>query len=279
MLACRLDVDITFNLPATILSAFSAVFFTFAAITSAYTTKTFETRAPFVLLYRWTRPLRSFFSRLRCRGFISDIESGGYVPIRTSSSSIDAPTQRGLRRSEEDENGVVSDAGPELSLSPEAALPFSPNELNHGTILERVNFPPSGSTPSKSSVAANGLLPAPPRQGPSSRLAEPRRSMEDEASGRDSLSTDGSSSESLFGRFQSNSTFNSNHFSESLRAGLSREARLRIRAHALDKPVPHFGWRYWLKAHYETISVLVTIRAAIWAAAIAFMHYCGTSTF
>ena len=39
--------------------------------------------------------------------------------------------------------------------------------------------------------------------------------------------------------------------------------------------MPEFGWRYWAKVHYKSVSVFLFVRAMIWAAAIVFMHYCG----
>lgn len=71
------------------------------------------------------------------------------------------------------------------------------------------------------------------------------------------------------------SSLSSRSWSEPLHAGLSREARLRIKAQARDKPVPKFGWRYWLKTYWASMSLLVSVRAAIWGVAIVFMHYCG----
>lgn len=71
------------------------------------------------------------------------------------------------------------------------------------------------------------------------------------------------------------SSLSSRSWSEPLHAGLSREARLRIKAQARDKPVPKFGWRYWFKTYYQSITFLVSVRAAIWGLAIVFMHYCG----
>ncbi|OBZ68582.1 hypothetical protein A0H81_11499 [Grifola frondosa] len=50
---------------------------------------------------------------------------------------------------------------------------------------------------------------------------------------------------------------------------------MRIKAQARERPAPEFGWQYWVRAHYETISVFLTVRAAIWGIAIAFTHYCG----
>ena len=72
-------------------------------------------------------------------------------------------------------------------------------------------------------------------------------------------------------------TLESASWGESLHVGLSRETRMRIKAQTRDRPMPQFGWRYWLKAHYKTITPMVAARAAIWALAIVFMHYCGMS--
>ena len=60
-----------------------------------------------------------------------------------------------------------------------------------------------------------------------------------------------------------------------VRAGLSREARMRIKARAQDRPAPVFGWGYWVRAQWRTITVLLVVRAAVWGLALVMMHYCG----
>ena len=60
-----------------------------------------------------------------------------------------------------------------------------------------------------------------------------------------------------------------------MRVGLSREARMRIKARAQDRPAPVFGWGYWVRAQWRTVTVLLVVRAAVWGLALVMMHYCG----
>ena len=53
MLACRLDVDVSFSVFLTILSAFIAVVFTFAALASPYASEAIDNSAPMRTLSRW----------------------------------------------------------------------------------------------------------------------------------------------------------------------------------------------------------------------------------
>ncbi|KAH9926496.1 uncharacterized protein B0H18DRAFT_1006430 [Fomitopsis serialis] len=57
--------------------------------------------------------------------------------------------------------------------------------------------------------------------------------------------------------------------------GLSREARMRIKARARDRPAPVFGWKYWIGVQWRTITALLVARAAVWGLALVMMHYCG----
>ncbi|KAI0076824.1 hypothetical protein K474DRAFT_1198151 [Panus rudis PR-1116 ss-1] len=54
--------------------------------------------------------------------------------------------------------------------------------------------------------------------------------------------------------------------------GLSRESTMRVKKAQTDKKL---SWKEWLRAHYETASYAVAIKAAIWGGALGFMHYCG----
>lgn len=60
-----------------------------------------------------------------------------------------------------------------------------------------------------------------------------------------------------------------------VQVGLSREARMRIRASAQDRPPPVFGWGYWLREQWRMVTVLVAVRAVVWGLALVMMHYCG----
>lgn len=61
-------------------------------------------------------------------------------------------------------------------------------------------------------------------------------------------------------------------WSDSLNATLSHETHMRVKLQSEKTK----NWGPWLKAHYNSMSFPVAIKAAIWGAALGFMHYCGT---
>ena len=271
MLACHLDVDITFNILSTVLSAAVAVIFTFVSISSAYTN---EETIPGPHSRTWSQTLNGILPQLRFYGPALDVEAFGYMPLGGSPNFVDIPTSAtGPSSAEEDEN-VERDFQPGPKGAPSLArlTRFPQGEPNPHSVMEEPTSVRQRSVLSEqhhswrySSTSSRAV---------SDPLLPPRSAEEDPA--RDSFSTDDSSSERVFRPSHAYDAFYSDHFNESLRVGLSREARLRIKAHARDKPIPRFGWRYWLRAHYKSVSVFLTICAAIWAVAIVFMHYCGT---
>ena len=54
---------------------------------------------------------------------------------------------------------------------------------------------------------------------------------------------------------------------------------MRIKARAHDRPAPVFGWGYWVRAQWRTVTALLVVRAAVWGLALVMMHYCGESLF
>ncbi|KAH9912153.1 histidine kinase [Epithele typhae] len=92
----------------------------------------------------------------------------------------------------------------------------------------------------------------------------------------DSCSTSGSEDSSSISPTPGATTCSSTEsWNGPLRHGLSREAHLRIRANANERPVPYFGFQYWSSKYWTSVSTFLYLRAAVWAAAIVFMHYCG----
>lgn len=60
-------------------------------------------------------------------------------------------------------------------------------------------------------------------------------------------------------------------WSDSLNASLSHETQMRVQLQT-EKAV---NWVPWLKAHYNSMTFAVAIKAVIWGAALGFIHYCG----
>ncbi|KAL4250261.1 hypothetical protein ABKN59_003107 [Abortiporus biennis] len=285
MLACRLDVDITYDIPSTIFSAFVAVFFTFAALSSAYLSEAIENSRIVLSVAKLSKTLTARIRnriRLHRRG---DLEAGGYLPVSTVSDTgseqgeyspvLDPESQPGDDRHENQDHSELHEREQPRPCSTPSFPPFNMPADEPTTPDE---YPPTVLFP-----------PHPPAADPPSRSQRPR-SRQQTATARitndnseDSLSTD--DSESTLSRSQTNSTsqstecsgstLSSTSFNASLHAGLSRETRLRIKAQARDRPVPEFGWKYWTKALYQSISILLVVRAVIWALAVVFMHYCG----
>ncbi|KAI0370135.1 hypothetical protein BV20DRAFT_944733 [Pilatotrama ljubarskyi] len=287
MLACRLDVEIRFDIPLTILSAVVAVAFTFAALASPYATEAIENSAPVRTLSRWNRDIFATVSHLVAGRSSDDLEAA-YAPIRTTDPDdhVGSPLLRrayvdeaDLEGSSDDEDagrhGVSSDRPyltdirPDGLISPaEAVNPIGPSSSQAAPVSERTSS--SHKSPARSPARARLLHRA---LAPSavSRASE-------DSTPSSSTTTTSSSSGSSFTRNLSGTTLensSSSSWGEALHSGLSRETRLRIKARAKERPLPEFGWGYWLKRHYKSITVLLCVRAAIWAAAIVFMHYCG----
>ncbi|KAI0348204.1 hypothetical protein BDW22DRAFT_64594 [Trametopsis cervina] len=304
MLACGLDVQITYNIPSTIFSAVIAIMFTFAAFTTADVSEALR-HSPFIV--RMSKGLSSFYSVAHSMAFgkgqDDDIESGR----RPRTPSITDEERRPMLAStsdqgdndDEDEDeeharNTYDNAqdGP-LSHGPGRNAAFPAHQLNghpHGHHHRDVQEPLQGTFSMLSLFGATLRAPLNMLFGSRAPTAPDLPEIANTASARTSedstpLTTDSSDDTTSLTRGASESsehsistlptTASSHSWSDPLHAGLSREARLRIKAQARDKPVPTFGWRYWLKQYYSTINILVFVRAAIWGSAIVFMHYCG----
>ncbi|EKM61530.1 uncharacterized protein PHACADRAFT_248203 [Phanerochaete carnosa HHB-10118-sp] len=307
MLACGLDVKITFDRGLTFFSAFVAILFTCAAFSSGYATETIENSAPAVTLSKW---FKSFRTSLRSFVFDStpaDPETG-YVPVATSDhgdedrrSVFASTSDRGDDDGEENEDRHSAERFEQVPTRPTlfrnnslftGELPH-PAEGSHEGGLSHVPEATPQTTPAPPTVPASEPLnplrrlfaswsfaarPSPPEEIPSStRTSEDSTplttSSSDESTGTRRPS--GSASSGTHTYSHTSTTLSSLSWTEPLHAGLSREARLRIKAQARDKPVPKFGWKYWLKAYYRSITLMACMRATIWGLAIVFMHYCG----
>ncbi|KAI0789382.1 hypothetical protein C8Q75DRAFT_765386 [Abortiporus biennis] len=78
MLACRLDVEATFNYPLTILSGLVSVGFTFLVLVSGYVMGTLENSKPGGTLSRYTRAFKVFLRTHSWQSFNTDTE---YAPL------------------------------------------------------------------------------------------------------------------------------------------------------------------------------------------------------
>ncbi|KAI0352202.1 hypothetical protein OH77DRAFT_1561431 [Trametes cingulata] len=287
MLACRLDVEIRFDIPLTILSAVVAVGFTFAALASPYATEAIENSAPVRTLSKWNRGLYASVSHL-VAGRTSDDLEAAYAPLRTTDPEEHAASpltgrtyldEGDLEGSSDDDESGHNSASAERSypadVRPGTSIPVSdPVDLTERSSREAtaISYGRDGSHKSPSrSPARQRLLHRALTSSAASRASE-------DSTPSSSTTTTSSSSESSFTRNLSGTTLetsSSSSWGEPLHSGLSRETRLRIKARAKERPIPEFGWRYWLRAHYKSITFFLCVRAAIWAAAIVFMHYCG----
>ncbi|RPD54486.1 hypothetical protein L227DRAFT_616135 [Lentinus tigrinus ALCF2SS1-6] len=236
MLACRLDVDVRFDVFLTILSAVIAVFFTFAALASPYASEAIDNSTPMRTLSRWNSEV--------CSGLVSffmpkkphDPEVG-YAPLQTSDPDERTTMSGGDDLPEEDNNSEGSSDEGEVNDAAARAQPYA--------------------------------APSAPISPPTNPFAK----------------QDGSPTSSATGvRERCLGNFNAEWVLDDVKLGVivvihaepfSRETRLRIKARAKERPLPDLGWRYWARQHYKTISIFLFVRAAIWAAAIVFMHYCG----
>lgn len=301
MLACGLDVKINYDIPLTILSAMVAILFTFIAFSSPYASEVVENNVPMARVSTWLqagfRKLLSSLSNRRERG---DIESGQAVRVSEDERRpiLASTSDRGDEgQDDEDNSRHEQDLDPAVvrtqarSNTPLVghvlAQPHqSPTDLEssggmQGFIVVDV-LPFSDASVAQSTSEHRQRTSAQPEHRDSEAVDAAGRTSEDSTP----LTTD-SSDDSIFAprRLSSETsvpissgtptTLSSHSWSDPLHAGLSREARLRIKAQARDRPIPKFGWRYWFKQHYSTITVYVALRAAIWALAIVFMHYCG----
>lgn len=309
MLACGLDVRITFDKGLTFLSAIVAILFTFAAFSSGYANEDIENSTPVVTLSKWAKSLRAFV-RSSLYGHPSVDLEAGYAPVAASDHNdserrpiLASTLDRGEDGDEEDE--ARSSAGrpaqpEEVPARPSWSrvnplfveeLPRSSEESHEGR-LSQLSEAISESTLQTSTVQTQGTsinplrrlltgwssalstLPVSAEMSSSSRTSEDSTpSSSDDSTGPHLSSDSGSSGSQTFSH--TSTSFSSSSWSEPLHAGLSREARIRIKAQARDKPIPTFGWRYWLRTYYRSITPLVALRAAIWGVAIVFMHYCG----
>ncbi|KAI9056733.1 hypothetical protein FKP32DRAFT_1762952 [Trametes sanguinea] len=285
MLACRLDVNIHFNIPLTILSAVVAVFFTFAALASPYASEAIENSTSIKRLSQWNHDLYTSVSHMVTGRSSHDLEAG-YTPLHTTAPEDhdgDSATASML----DDEDAEASSSDDESARTIARSQPLTAEEPE-GASTPRAAFSPFASLHRRFSLGSSGdrdstgHSPARPMncflQRVFSSSGVPLRTRASQESTPSTSSTDTtSSSESSFTRNFSGTTLatSASLWSEPLHSGLSRETRARIKARAKERPIPEFGWRYWLKVHYRSITIFLCIRAAIWAAAIVFMHYCG----
>lgn len=304
MLACGLDVKIGFNVTLTILSAVVAIVFTFAAFSTAYTTEALENSAPMQKLTKWGRSLsHAIWSLLFTHRQDMDVESGRDLGFPSQSieerrpilaSTSDNGENNNDDESERPQNDVEHQGGeftrPQLMRN----TSFAEHEFPHSsTEFDTLEPPPRNATSEPSYFSAiisapfrvlrRARSPPPPehpdRDAFSARTSEDSTPLATTDSSDDSTSVTRRASVESSGQLSSGTptTLSSHSWSDPLHAGLSREARLRIKAQARDKPVPNFGWRYWFKQYYSSVSLFVVIRAAVWGLAIVFMHYCGMS--
>ncbi|KAI0829110.1 hypothetical protein BC628DRAFT_1315894 [Trametes gibbosa] len=270
MLACRLDVEVRFNISLTILSAVVAVAFTFAALASPYASEAIESSAPIRTLSRWNHDVCTGIISLVCRRPLHDLEAV-YDPLASDEQE---------QALDEEDSDVNSDEGEADSGDPQAP-PMDERQLYFAPESGSSHSPRQESRPSCSTRRATSKPShSPGRRSSLSRYhssaSAPRASNDSTPSSSSTTTT--SSSESSFTRNLSGTTLvtsSSGSWCEPLHPGLSRETRLRIKARARDRPLPNFDWRYWIRAHYQSITVFLCVRASIWAVAIVFMHYCG----
>lgn len=276
MLACRLDVEVRFNISLTILSAFVAVVFTFVALASPYASEAIENSTPIRALSKWNSEIRAGTSRFLSGRRSNDLEAG-YVPLPTASDPEDrASLALASEANDDDDLGGSSD-----EEEADGAVPSDRPHTSASTSGSGPSRLPEGQRRPSFSISDNPhRTGGSPARSPRHRLLQRALASNTRASTPSSSSTTTSSTEeSSFMRNLSGTTLatsSTSSWGEPLRAGLSREARLRIKARAKERPPPVFDWRYWAKMHYQSVTVFLFIRAVIWALAIVFMHYCGT---
>lgn len=322
MLACGLDVRITFDAGLTVLSAVVAIGFTFAAFSSAYATEALENSRAVLAFSNWTRSIRASL-RSSFYGHPTVDPEVGYVSVPSDDHGGDdnhhpVPSSTSDRRNddEEEEERASSEGHREEDPAPGSELPRRPawgRSYTSPELLLPSQLPRTSEESNETGFTAVSQISAPPSDVPTIRevhhpyvpktnlfrwflrsSAPPIQEISpDTSSARNSQDstplTNSDSDDSTPSAHQasgsgssgsqqlslSSNTLSSRSWSEPLHAGLSREARLRIKAQARDKPIPDFGWMYWMKTYYSSITFLVVLRAAVWGVAIVFMHYCG----
>ncbi|KAH9912152.1 uncharacterized protein BXZ73DRAFT_82448 [Epithele typhae] len=291
MLACRLDVNVTFNIPWTIFSAFIAVIFTFAALSSPYASEAIENSVPIVWISRINHRFCLRLARVFAFGRTHEHEHG-YAPLDTDDRTqpvlpvvADSPfadendeehTSSGSSEDHDEDlealRGTANDAPiprhhPGTQQHTNGSSAPAPHPLTPPRRLSTTS-PHHDKGVSTSTTATSTLH-------PDSR----RESIDSSPDSTSTSNSDGSISMSFTHDATLTSTTTSsssvNSWNEPLRHVLSREARLRIRARAKERPIPHFGFRYWCSKYWNSVNPFLFIRAAVWAAAIVFMHYSG----
>lgn len=282
MLACRLDVKVGFNIHLTILSAVVPVVFTFAALATPYASETIESSAPVRTLSKWNHAVCTALARLFTSRKAPDIEAAYAALQSTDVDDRTTVTATEDARLVDDEDVGSDEDNADNDDEPSSDHPYTTNYRDtHST-------PGSGpsSVPARRRHSSSSTSEDPHKRTKSpARTARHRllrraltRSSRDSTPASSSTTTSSSDSSSFTRNFSgtTHATSLSSSWGEPLRAGLSRETRLRIKALAKDRPLPEFGWQYWAKVHYESMTVFLFVRAVLWAAAIVFMHYCGT---
>ncbi|CDO68498.1 hypothetical protein BN946_scf184499.g23 [Trametes cinnabarina] len=266
MLACRLDVNVRFNIPLTILSAMVAVLFTFAALASPYAMEAIENSTSMRTLSKWNQGFFASVSHLVTGRSSHDLEAG-YTPLQTAAPEDhgDDSTTTSMLDDEDIENRSSDDEAERTTTRPPAAEELHRSTTPRAALSRLTSIHRRFSLSSARDRRSPTNSPVRPANHPLQRALSSsgvplRTHASQESTPRSSSTETTSSSESSFTRNLS---------------GLSRETRARIKAQAKERPVPEFGWRYWLQVHYRSITVSLCIRAAVWAAAIVFMHYCG----
>lgn len=292
MLACRLDVAIRFDIPLTILSAVVAVVFTFAALGSADLSDTLKRSRLIQLLKNCKSITLPWISTYSLPLHHNDVEAG-YVPIADHDDQASAADMSDRRHSaDEGVQGEANyDGGAEDEREDELERRSPPDHQdidsnNHHRRLSESSIASTSHTRGRprlfrglSRASTSTVVPAPHSSSQPQAHPPTAPTSTHSTSFRTSTDSDGSPSTDSSGSDEvaSETTLASTSWGESLHVGLSRETRMRIKAQTRDRPIPTFGWRYWLMAHYKTITALVAARAAIWGLAIVFMHYCGAS--
>ncbi|KAI0640325.1 hypothetical protein C8Q77DRAFT_1085995 [Trametes polyzona] len=293
MLACRLDVEVRFDIFLTIVSAAVAVLFTFAALASPYASEAIENSAPMRTISKWNHDIYHNVAHL-VTGRTSDDLEAGYAPLQTGDPDDAPPSSPRSPRSptvlnedelegssdeddtESDERSLLSNRRRAVGGEEQQGSTPGSGPSSYATQPRRPSFAFTKASSKSSKSPARGFSRNRLLHRVFSASMTARASEESVPSSSSTTTT--SSSESSFTRNLSGTTLatsSSRSWSEPLHPGLSRETRMRIKARAKERPIPEFGWRYWVRAHYKSITIFLCVRAAIWAAAIVFMHYCG----
>ena len=269
MLACKLDVEVHFDIGLTIISAVVAVIFTFAALASPYASEAIENSAPVKTFSHWNHLVCTSVASLCTGRRAGDIEAG-YTPLPSVNPDVALSTTEDNPPNEGED--PESDTSSDVEGGDEEAAPAG--RPHRSRAQGEPSFPYPQRRRASSATLLGSVKPklSPPRTARPRPIPADRQSVESTPS---SSSTTTSSSDSSTQEVSTLTSSSSNSWNEPLRHGLSREARLRIRARAKERPVPHFGARYWLRVHYQSVTLFLFFRAVVWAAAIVFMHYCG----